>query len=574
MALTVIFVAALLVAALVLTSMSGSTGKDAVESYAQAWARADYRAMREQLAPSAASAFSADRLRTLDQRTRATATTTRVATGEPREVDDVTWEVPVRISTRVFGEIRANLRLPVDGDRRVRWAEHLTFPGVPAGASLTRETRMPSRATLQTRNGTALAQGVTRSSPLGAAAAAAVGSIGGIPPARARRFYELGYPDTARIGTSGLERIFESRLAGKPGGELRAGGRLIASSRPRKAAPVRTTIAADVQQAALAALGNRLGGVVAVKPESGEILGFAGIAFSGLQPPGSTFKIITLSGALENGTADLADQFEPAPSANLSGVEVENANREICGGTLLASFAESCNSVFAPLGAKLGAQKLVETAEAFGFNKRPSIPGAAMSRIPEAGELGDDLAVGSSAIGQGKVEASALQMATVAATIALRGRRPELTLDGRVLNEPAKTVQAVSEATARKVERAMLAVVNQGTGVLAAIPFGKVAGKTGTAELRATQECKAGEQPVPTTSTNPDGSTSTVPPVIDPGVRPCPAVDDPTDTDAWFASYAPAGAPRVAVGVLLVASGTGRDTAAPAARAVMLAALK
>ena len=85
----------------------------------------------------------------------------------------------------------------------------------------------------------------------------------------------------------------------------------------------------------------------------------------------------------------------------------------------------------------------------------------------------------------------------------------------------------------------------------------KVAGKTGTAELKTTTRC----EPDPA---NPES---------------CPPednADDPTDTDAWFAAYAPAGdgRPRVAVGVLLVASGAGGDTAAPAARSVLSAALR
>jgi cell division protein FtsI/penicillin-binding protein 2 len=82
-----------------------------------------------------------------------------------------------------------------------------------------------------------------------------------------------------------------------------------------------------------------------------------------------------------------------------------------------------------------------------------------------------------------------------------------------------------------------------------------VAGKTGTAELRST----VAPEPVPGT----DGQ----------GVAPAPEYD-PRNTDAWFSSYAPAGDPRVAVGVLLVESGAGGETAAPAARAVLEAALR
>jgi peptidoglycan glycosyltransferase len=318
---------------------------------------------------------------------------------------------------------------------------------------------------------------------------------------------------------------------------------------------VRTTIAPKVQEAAVAALAGRLGGVVAIRPRTGEILAAAGIGFSGLQPPGSTFKIITATSALENGVAKTTDTFPVQTAATLEGVELQNANGESCGGTLAVSFALSCNSVFAPLGAKLGAAKLVATAEHFGFNAPTGITGAATASIPPAAEIGDDLAVGSSAIGQGRVQATALQMAIVAATIGLRGRRPDVTLDPDRW-KVAPTHEATSARVARQVEKLMLGVVRFGTGTVAAIPDVKVAGKTGTAELKSTQTCKP----------EPDNPESCVD----------QQQSDTTDTDAWFSSYAPAGSghPRVAVGVLLVGAGAGGDTAAPAARQVLLAGLK
>src|SRR5947209_586045 len=163
-------------------------------------------------------------------------------------------------------------------------------------------------------------------------------------------------------------------------------------------------------------------------PRTGELLALAGVAFSALQPPGSTMKIITASGALEAGIVKLGDTFPVESSTTLDGFKLQNANGEYCGGTLLNAFAVSCNSVFAPLGAKLGAARLVAIAERFGFNQPPSIPGAAEPSIPPAGSIGDDLAVGSSAIGQGKVQSTALGMADIAATIAMGGRRPIPTL--------------------------------------------------------------------------------------------------------------------------------------------------
>jgi cell division protein FtsI/penicillin-binding protein 2 len=205
--------------------------------------------------------------------------------------------------------------------------------------------------------------------------------------------------------------------------------------------------------------------------------------------------------------------------------------------------------VFAPLGAELGARRLVATAEHFGFNEDPGLAGAARSTIPAANEIGDDLAVGSTAIGQGKVLATPLQMALVAATIGEDGIRPRPTL--RKGDDP-ETVRAVRAGVARFVGRSMRAVVTGGTGVGAAIAGVDVAGKTGTAELRTTVI----EDPVPEN-----------------GEEVPPPEDDPTDTDAWFAAYAPAGNPRIAVCVLLIAQGAGGEVAAPAARHVIEAAV-
>ncbi|MGH2917861.1 MAG: penicillin-binding transpeptidase domain-containing protein, partial [Solirubrobacteraceae bacterium] len=516
------------------------------ERFVTAWERGDFAAMHAELSSDSRrqaplSEFSADY-----RRTAATATALSLRAGEVGELRDGVVAVPVTVRTRLVGVVRATLSVPFEGKgdkARISWARTLTFPGVRPGDRLERTTRLPPRADLLARDGRPLAQGPDRASPLGPAATAIVGRMEVPDKAERQRLRELGYPSDAKVGVSGLERVFEERLAGRPGGVLRAGGTLYGTREPKAAAPVHTTIDPDVQRAAEAALGQRVGGIAVVRPRNGEILALSGIAFSGLSPPGSTFKIVTLSGVLEAGLAGPNSTYPVETGTQLEGVDIENANGESCGGSLRNSFAHSCNSVFAPLGARLGAERLVSIAEKFGFNEDPGIPGAATSTIPSADEIGDDLAVGSSAIGQGRVQSTALQMALVASTIGGRGQRPKLTLD-----RDARTVrkQVIPADTARLVTRFMEAVVREGTGRAAAITGVRVAGKTGTAELRSTAR--------------PDCVPSADAPC------PPPPPNDPTDTDAWFAAFAPATSARVAVGVLLVGSGAGGESAAPVAR--------
>jgi cell division protein FtsI/penicillin-binding protein 2 len=251
-------------------------------------------------------------------------------------------------------------------------------------------------------------------------------------------------------------------------------------------------------------------------------------------------KIITATGALQAGIVTLGSTFPIATSSVVGGYTLQNANGEACGGTFLNAFAVSCNSVFAPLGVKLGGARLVSIAERFGFNEPPVFAGEAESTIPSAATIGDATAVGSSAIGQGKVETTPLEMADAGATIAMRGQRPIPTLD---TSQAPRFAPVTNAHIASEVQRMMIAVVEFGTGTAAQIPGVQVAGKTGTAELTDT-------------------------------AAPTPGASSPKNTDAWFVGYAPVGAPRIVVAALFPNQGAGGATAAPAVQQVLEAALR
>jgi hypothetical protein len=528
--------------------------RQAAQRFLRAWADADYGGMYQLLSAGAREEVTSRGFVRLYREAAQTATLRRIVPGRLEDRGDGRFEAPVRAETRRFGRLRGTVRIKVEasGDEPpgVDWDRRLTFPGLHLGERLSRTTELPPRGTLQARDGQVIAEGDARTSDLGALAAEIAGRVGPIPDDQAAEYARLGYPPDATVGLSGLERQFEQRLAGTFGGTLRAGRRLLARAEPRSGGAVRTSIDPDIEAAAVTALAGRFGGVAVLRPRSGEVLALAGIGYSAPQPPGSTFKIVTLAGALDAGIVKASSSFPVETGTVLSGVRLENAHGEACGGSLASAFANSCNSVFAPLGAKLGARRLVAAAERFGFNEPDGISGAPPGSIPAPAEIGDDLAVGSTAIGQGRLTSTPLRMAEVAAAIANHGTLVRPTL---LRGAQGKRSRATSPRTARVVRRFMRQVVKSGTGAAAAVPGVSVAGKTGTAELR---------------STVPDKDT-----IVTPGdVAPDP--EDTTDTDAWFVAFAPASKPKVAVAVLLVAQGAGGETAAPAARVVLEAALK
>jgi peptidoglycan glycosyltransferase len=570
---------AFVIGAIVGASHSPPYAQQLAERFTAAWARSDYASMyadidaraRREVTPSEFANSYRSAL------TTATATPSGLrVTGRARAASGGV-EVPVRVQTRLFGALSSDFTLPTQGsgaETRIAWSRSLAFPGLRPGQRLTRHTTLPRRATLLARDGTVLAEGAAveagqRASPLGSFASAVVGTVGPIPAARLQTLEAEGVPADAIVGVSGLELALDSSLRGTPGGELLAGGgrssssaRVLATATPKAAGAVHTTVSPSVQRAAVTALGGQLGGIVAMAPRSGQILAVAGIGLDDLQPPGSTFKMITLTGVLQAGLANPKTVFPYATYATLDGVKLNNANGEECGGALARAVAVSCNSVFAPLGAKLGADRLVATAERYGFNHPPGVPGAVESTLPPAAQIQGQLDLGSTAIGQGEVQASALEMATVAATVADGGRRPQPTFSLGATVARGGGTRVSSAAVARTVRSLMIGVVREGTGTAAAIPGVTVAGKTGTAELKTASTCAPSEA----SSKEEQSSTET---------ESCGSAEaEASNTDAWFASFAPALAPRIVVGVLLVQDGAGGATAAPVARQVLEAGLQ
>jgi penicillin-binding protein A len=481
---------------------------DAVERFAAAWAKGDRAAMWSELTPESQRTTPQRRLATAYANADRAAGVKSVKVGRISEERDGKIAVPVVITTELFGPLRGTLQMPVSGtgdDAGIKWDFAMRLPGLRRDEAVVRRSGPePRRASVLAADGSPL-----NATPGGAAIAGRSGE-----------------------NPTGLERVYDDRLGGHPSARLMFGDRLIARTKAVRGRPVRTTIRPGLVAAAENALGGKLGGVAVIRPRDGAVLATAGLGMSATQPPGSTFKIITTAAALDTGVATPDSTYPVQTAATLSGVQLRNAGGEACGGSLHVAFAESCNSVFAPLGAKVGARRLVRAAEAFGFNRKQRVPAAKESTIGPADQLKDDLAVGAAAIGQDRDLATPLAMAGVGATIANNGRfaEPRITTLQKIRRR-----RAVPAKVARQVESMMIEVVRGGTGTAGAVPGVTVAGKTGTAEL------------VPNSS-------------------------DPKDADAWFVAY-PVENPRYAVAVMLVGAGFGGTAAAPVARRVLSAAL-
>ncbi len=380
---------------------------------------------------------------------------------------------------------------------------------------------------------------------------------------------------------SGLEASYNTELAGTDDALFVRRIIDLVTAKTPKGASVETTINVQAQQAAARALGDRKGAVVAIDPQTGAILALvtspsydpnkiashdvavadkayqqlakdkdrpmANRAVREVYPPGSTFKMVTAAAALAAGMKPDSKIDAPA-RLRLPTTNTYLGNEGSCGGTKITldqALKVSCNTAFANLGIKLGADALRSQADMFGFDSRhlSDLNGVA-SRFPDDP---DPAQTALSAIGQYDVAATPLQMAMVSAAIANDGVLMDPFIVGTVRDQglraisthkPRKLSEPMSPDHAKQLQDMMVHVVESGTGRNAQISGVRVGGKTGTAQS-------------------------------DPARPPY----------AWFTSFAGGDNPQVAVAVMIEDANIPRNDiaggrlAAPIAKAVMEAVL-
>jgi len=390
-----------------------------------------------------------------------------------------------------------------------------------------------------------------------------------------------------RLGASGLEKTYNDELAGQTIGQQVSGFADLLNPRPQ-VGNLTITVRKDLQQVAKTALGDREGSVVAIDPKTGALLAFwsfpsydpnaissndlnaAQDAYNTLlkvdgQPlrahqyqeryfPGSTFKTVTGSIGVDTGVVTVESPSYPvATSYTPPGTtkSISNFGGESCGGTLYPILQVSCNSAFAQMGTEtIGPDRMIAGAQAFGFNSKPPIdlPAPVASSFPT--DFRRNLpALAQASIGQNDVQATPLQMALVAATIANGGTmmKPHVLQDVRDSEngivsryDTGAWLRPISADSAAVMKAGMLDVVARGTATRLQIPGYEVGGKTGTAQL---------------------------------GI-------DPPASHAWIMGFAgPPGDPQIAIAVVVLnqagfgSEATGGRVAAPIAQQVMAAYL-
>lgn len=329
---------------------------------------------------------------------------------------------------------------------------------------------------------------------------------------------------------------------------------------------IRLTIDHSSQEKARSLLNGRKGSVVLMNPINGEVYAMVSLpdfntsnlnenwkeltenpdspflnrATQGLYTPGSIFKIISTLAAMESIDVDL--DYECVGTTNIDGYILKDYNERAHGKLdLFEAFVKSCNTYFGEKSIKMGKERLGSVAERFMINQKLDfdLP-VKTSLFPYKGNVGDT-ELAASAIGQGKVLVTPLNMAMMASAIANDGQMVRPILVKEIINKDGKISKAMTRdvistvtgpSIADEIKDMMVETVASGTGTNAKIKNITVAGKTGTAE-------------------NPSGKSH-----------------------SWFVGFAPANEPRLAIAVILEEAGTtGGQGAAPIARDLFIHAL-
>lgn len=313
-----------------------------------------------------------------------------------------------------------------------------------------------------------------------------------------------------RVGVGGIQEVHNERLGGQPGyAVVTSGGpeeRTLFTIEATPGAPVTLTLDLPTQTAAEAVLAEvgPASAIVAVQPSTGNVLaaasgpGSKGVstATQGRYAPGSTFKTVSTLALLRSGLTP-ATRVECTPTVTVDGRSFKNVDgfpaSALGSVPFSTAFANSCNTAFIRAGEKLAPTDLPTAAAGLGLTAEASLGVPAfLGSVPEPGP-GTDRAA--SMIGQSKVLASPLGMATVAASIAA-GRPVTPTLVTGADAEPTGTAtpsatpsaaapaKPVAPAESAQLKALMRGVVEQGSAsFLADVPGGPVLAKTGTAEF-------------------------------------------------------------------------------------------
>ncbi len=439
---------------------------------------------------------------------------------------------------------------------------------------------------------------VTRDYLFGSVGAHLIGYLGKPNEFQARSPDFKDVPSDAFIGQWGIERLYDRQLRGTPGGkviEVDALGRelrLLRGTPPTRGDDIWLAMDINVQRETEESFGDKTGAMVAIKPDTGELLAFVskpsfdpnlfarGIkhhqweelnqnkklpllnrALQSQYPPGSTFKIVTAIAALEEGSID-----EHTSVTCTGGIAYGKWHfgcwRKTGHGTvsLHRALVESCDVFFYDAGKKLGIDRLAAYARELGLGKETGLgreTGLELVKerhglIPDTRwkeekrnqpwYLGETF---NAAIGQGYVSVTPFQMAQLTSTVANGGYiyRPSLL---RIANkpEPVRRVK-IRQETLDLVKKGLLGVVNEngGTGYGAKSSVVNISGKTGTAQVVGLR-------------------------------RESKYLSEMHKDHAWFVAFAPYETPEIALSVMVEHGGHGGAAAAPIAKKAIEAYMK